>query len=107
MRPPGAEGEGPGAFSGAPITNGPELPGPGAGGPTKSATLSPLPPQLGSSFLSGQYRMSWKSRARMRTERPRRRRKKKVRHQEEGGRECTVHVAGNLEGWGLSQRPDC
>ena len=23
-----------------------------------------------------------------------------MRHQEEGGRECTVHVAGNLEGWG-------
>lgn len=50
---------------------------------SESATLSPLPSQLGSSFPSGQFTMFWKSRAKIRMEKPRGRRRKEVRHLEE------------------------
>lgn len=94
---------------GAASPTGLSLLGWGADGPTRPVTPSLLSSQLGSSFLRGQYRMSWRSRARKRTERPRGRRRKKVRHQEDGWGERELEGAWRRiwKGGGHAQRPGC
>lgn len=81
-------GEGPEPSRG--YISGSELSGMGAQKPVRSATPSPLPPQLGSSSRNGPFRKSWKSRVRTRTEKPKGRRWRKVSPQEER----TVYVRG-------------
>ena len=74
-------GEGPEPSRG--YISGCELSGMGTHEPARSDTPSPLPPQLGSSSRNGPFRKSWKSRVRMRTEKPRGRRRRKVSPQKE------------------------